>query len=243
MTVTLAPRSRARRYVATTTASPDPRLAAPTAPTPQPAPARRTVAPQVPRRSGRGRLGIAVGLPLAALLVGLLLGLVLGLVVVTRQAPTPAVPVSAAATAAPALAAAFPGVAALGAACTPFDPGARGYTTSTGARAVAVIRCDHGATVAGGGVYYTQWPAAADARQWQADQVASGPSLDGRARWEVGGVDQGPWHTRAGADGTVYATAAYADQPYGFDVVTRSAQDTTHVFGAMRLLPGTALPA
>jgi hypothetical protein len=242
MTVTLPPRPGAHRYVATTgVVPPIARPAAPTAPTP--APPRRTAPPPVGRRGARGRLALAVGLPLAALVVGLLLGLVLGLVVVTRQAPAPVVPVSAAVTAAPALAAAFPDVAALGAACTPFDPGAQGYTTSTGARAVAVIRCDHGATVPGGGVYYTQWPTAADAGQWQADQVASGPSLDGRARWEVAGGDQGRWHARAGADGTVYATAAYADRPYGFDVVTRSAQDTPHVFGAMRLRPATALPA
>ena len=229
MTVTLPPRHGARRYVATATVAPA-------------APAYRIPPRRVPRRVA-GRLALAVGLPLAALVVGLLLGLVLGLVIVTRQAPAPAVPISAAVTAAPALAAAFPDVAALGAACTPFDPGAQGYTTSTGARAVAVIRCDHGATVPGGGVYYTQWATAADARQWQADQVASGPSLDGRARWEAAGADQGPWHARSGADGTVYATAAYADQPYGFDVVTRSAQDIPSVFGAMRLLPTTAPPA
>jgi hypothetical protein len=229
MTVTVPPRHGARRYVATATMAPA-------------APAHHTPPRRVPRRLP-GRLALAVGLPLAALVVGLLLGLVLGLVIVTRQAPAPAVPISAAVTAAPALAAAFPDVAALGAACTPFDPGAQGYTTSTGARAVAVIRCDHGATVPGGGVYYTQWPTAADARQWQADQVASGPSLDGRARWEAAGADQGPWHARSGADGTVYATAAYADRPYGFDVVTRSAQDAPLVFGAMRLLPATAPPA
>lgn len=71
-------------------------------------------------------------------------------------------------------------------------PGAQGHTTSTGARAVAVIRCDHGATVRGGGVY---------------------------------------------------ATAAYAERPYGFDVVTRSAQDVPVEFGAMRLLPAPSLPA
>ncbi|WP_433783257.1 hypothetical protein ACQPX6_24870 [Actinomycetospora sp. CA-101289] len=239
MTVTLPPRPGERRYVATVTAARP--VARPTAP---PAPASPPVPPRTAprRRSRRGRLGLAVGLPLAALVVGLLLGLLLGLVVVTRQA-APAPPPSAAATAAPALAAAFPDVAALGASCTPFDPGAQGYTTSTGARAVAVLRCDHGAMVPGGGVYYTQWPTAADARQWQADQVAWGPSLDGRASWAAAGADQGPWHARAGADGTVYATAAYADRPYGFDVVTRSAQDTPLVFGAMRLLPTAALPA
>lgn len=241
MTLTLPPRSGEPRYVATAPVVPPvARAATPTAPS---VPVRTPAPPRVRRRRrAPGRLALVVGLPLAALVVGLLLGLVLGLVV-TRQAPAPVVPVSAAVTAAPALAAAFPDVAALGAACTPFDPGAQGYTTSTGARVVAVIRCDHGAVVPGGGVYYTQWPTAADARQWQADQVASGPSLDGRARWEVAGGAQGPWHARAGADGTVYATAAYADRPYGFDVVTRSAQDTPHVFGAMRLLPTPALPA
>jgi hypothetical protein len=236
MTVTVPPRHGARRDVATVTVVP------PTARPATPTPARRPGPPRGPRRGGTGRVALAVGLPLAALVVGLLLGLLLGLAVVTR-APDPAPPVSAAVTAAPALAAAFPDVAALGTACTPFDPGAQDYTTSTGARAVAVIRCDHGATVPGGGVYYTQWPTAADARQWQADQVASGPSLDGRARWEAAGGDQGPWHARPGVDGTVYATAAYADRPYGFDVVTRSAQDISVVFGAMRLLPAATLPA
>ena len=233
MTITLPPRPDERRPVATVATAP-------------PAPAYRT-APRPVRVPGR--LGLAVGLPLTALVVGMLLGLLLGVVVVTRQAADPAPPASPtppaspAVTAAPALAAAFPDVAALGTSCTPFDPGPQGYTTSTGARAVAVIRCDHGAVVPGGGVYYTQWPTAADARQWQADQVAWGPSLDGRARWEAAGRDQGPWHARAGTDGSAYATAAYADRPYGFDVVTRSAQDTPHVFAAMHLQPAAAVPA
>jgi hypothetical protein len=239
MTVTLPPRSGAPRYVATAPVVPPiARAATPTAPS---VPVRTPAPPRVRRRRrAPGRLALVVALPLAALVMGLLLGLVVGLVVTL---PAPAAPVSAAVTAAPALAAAFPDVAARGPACTPFDPGAQGYTTSTGARAVAVIRCDHGATVPGGGVYYTQWPTAADARQWQADQVASGPSLDGRARWEAAGGDQGPWHTRAGDGGTVYATAAYADRPYGFDVVTRSVQDAPLVFGVMRLAPAAALPA
>lgn len=53
--------------------------------------------------------------------------------------------------------------------------------------------------------------------------------------WPAG--TRGPWHTRVDAHGTVYATAAYADRPYGFDIVTRSPQDAPRVAAAMRLLP------
>ncbi|PVZ04286.1 hypothetical protein C8D89_11874 [Actinomycetospora cinnamomea] len=170
--------------------------------------------------------------------------MVLGLLVVGQRAHdgTSVPPPGPAATAAaPGLAAAFPDVAALGGVCAPYDTGPLAYTTSTGARAVAVIRCDHGAAVPGGWVYYTQWPSAADARHWQADRVRWGPSVDGRTQWDVGGEEQGAWHTQAEADGTVYATAAYADRPYGDEVVTRSPQDTARVFVAMRLLPADAI--
>ena len=252
MTVTLTPRpgERTGRYVAVPAdTAPGERTAPPAAPadpaTPAAGPSRRA---RALRYGVPTTLGVVVVLPLTALVAGLLLGLLLGLVVVAQRDDAPAAAPAAASVppapaAAPALAGAFPDVAALAASCTPYDAGAQGYTTSTGARAVAVIRCDHGGAVPGGWVYYTQWPTAADARQWQADQVRWGPSLDGRARWDAAGQDQGPWHTRSGTDGTVYATAAYADRPYTFDVVTRSSQDTARVFLAMRLLPAAAVPA
>ncbi|WP_433029446.1 hypothetical protein [Actinomycetospora sp. CA-053990] len=116
--------------------------------------------------------------------------------------------------------------------------------TSTGARALAVIRCDYGAAVPGGYVYYTEWPTAADARRWQADQASRGPALDGVTQWHDGaGAPQGPLHTHASPDGAVYATAAYAERPYSFDVVTRSLEGVHRMLPAMRLLPAAQVPA
>jgi hypothetical protein len=142
------------------------------------------------------------------------------------------------------LAAAFPDTTAPGARCAPYRPGAAEYVTSRGARPVAVVRCDHGAAVPGGYVYYAQWPTAADARQWEVDQTSWGPSLDGLTRWVDGaGRPQGPVHTRSTGDGTVYATAAYSSRPYGFDVVCRSLDDAHRMFPAMHLLPASRVPA
>ena len=116
--------------------------------------------------------------------------------------------------------------------------------TSTGARALSVIRCDYGAAVPGGYVYYTEWPTAADAGRWQADQASRGPALDGVTQWHDGaGAPQGPLHTHASPDGTVYATAAYAERPYSFDVVTRTLEGSHRMFPAMRLLPAAQVPA
>ena len=118
------------------------------------------------------------------------------------------------------------------------------YVTSTGARALSVIRCDYGAAVPGGYVYYTEWPTAADAGRWQADQASRGPALDGVTQWHDGaGAPQGPLHTHASPDGTVYATAAYAERPYSFDVVTRTLEGSHRMFPAMRLLPAAQVPA
>jgi hypothetical protein len=50
-------------------------------------------------------------------------------------------------------------------------------------------------------------------------------------------------HTRAAADATVYATGAYADRPYGFDVVTRSLDDAHRLLPSMQLLPPDRIPA
>jgi hypothetical protein len=151
---------------------------------------------------------------------------------------TPAVPSAATG----ALATAFPDVTALGR-CGPYPIGADQYVTSTGARPVAVVLCDYGAAVPGGFVYYTEWSTAADARQWHDDQRTGGPALDGMTVWGHG-PDQreGPLHRRTAPDGTVYATAAYADRPYTFDIVTRSLDDSNRMFPAMHLLPASQLP-
>jgi hypothetical protein len=142
------------------------------------------------------------------------------------------------------LAAAFPDVAAPGGRCASYPAGDGEYVTSTGARALSVIRCDYGAAVPGGYVYYTEWPTAADAGRWQADQSSRGPALDGLTQWHDGaGAPQGPVHTHASPDGTVYATAAYAERPYSFDVVTRTLEGAHRMLPAMRLLPAAQVPA
>ncbi|MDD7937638.1 hypothetical protein PHK61_04285 [Actinomycetospora lutea] len=152
---------------------------------------------------------------------------------------TPAVPSAPTGT----LAAAFPDVTALGDRCAPYPIGADQYVTSSGARPVAVVLCDYGAAVPGGFVYYAEWSAAADARRWHDDQRIGGPSLDGITVWGHGADQrQGPLHRRTAPDGTVYATAAYADRPYTFDIVTRSLDDSNRMFPAMHLLPGAQLP-
>ncbi|MEJ2887826.1 hypothetical protein [Actinomycetospora aeridis] len=215
---------------------------------------RPTAAP--PRRRGRLLLWAAGGL-----VVGLL-GVLVMLVVVgwppgsalrgSAGEPGPAVP-AAVGPGAPGvapvvptgrLAAAFPDVAALGDRCTPYRPGAEQYVTSTGARPVAVVLCDYGAAVPGGFVYYTEWSTPADARQWHDDQRGWGPSLDGLTEWGHGPDQrQGPLHRRVAPDGTVYATAAYAERPYTFDIVTRSTEDSNRMFPAMHLLPAAQLPS
>ena len=92
--------------------------------------------------------------------------------------------------------------------------------------------------------YYTEWPTAADARQWPDDQAGGGPSLDGITQWADGGAGpQGPLHTRAAGNGTVYAMSAYADRPYSFDVIARSLDDSRRMVCVMRLLPAVQIPA
>ncbi|MDD7917558.1 serine/threonine-protein kinase [Actinomycetospora callitridis] len=210
-----------------------PELAGP--PTGPAAPAPRPPAPRRSRRPWWIALG-AVLLVLVALLASwaLLAG--------SSTAPAPAPPVEAPVTSR--LAAAFPDVAAPGGHCASYPAGEGEYVTSTGARALSVIRCDYGAAVPGGYVYYTEWPTTTDARRWQADQASRGPALDGVSQWHDGaGAPQGPVHTHASPDGTVYATAAYAERPYSFDVVTRSLEGAHRMLPAMRLLPAAQVPA
>ena len=210
-----------------------PELAGP--PTGPAAPAPRPPALRRSRRPWWVALG-AVLLVLVALLASwaLLPG--------SDTAPAPSPPVEAPVTSR--LAAAFPDIAAPGGRCTSYPAGDGEYVTSTGARALSVVRCDYGAAVPGGYVYYTQWPTAADAGRWQADQASRGPALDGVTQWHDGaGAPQGPVHTHASPDGTVYATAAYAERPYSFDVVTRSLDGAHRMLPAMRLLPAAQVPA
>lgn len=249
----------AGRYVPVPAGTPAPGLAAVPAPRPAPSP-RVEVSPPVPPvpptptptpppPPDRGR---RPGRRLSAVLLGFVIGLVVGLLGVAGMVAVvgwPPGPDRAAPGAAPApvlpgrLAAAFPDLTALGTACAAYPPGADEYVTSTGARPVAVVRCDHGAAVPGGFVYYAEWPTVADALRWQADQVQWGPSVDGAVQWRDGGGQlQGPWHTRAAADGTVYATAAYSERPYTFDVVTRSAQDSQRMRSVLHLRPATEVP-
>lgn len=236
--------------------SPSPRTA-PWGPTPRadrPSPAPRTGGHPAPAPVSPPRRRWSLAVWAAGGLVVGLLG-VLGMLVVigwppgaTSSAAAPATAAADGATpavpAAPtgALAAAFPDVAALGH-CGPYPVGADQYVTSTGARPVAVVICDYGAAVPGGFVYYTEWSSAADARQWHDDQRTWGPSLDGMTVWGHGADQrQGPLHRRAAPDGTVYATAAYADRPYTFDIVTRSLDDSNRMFPAMHLLTAAQLP-
>ena len=225
------------------TTVPAPRGATPPAQPPEHAgpptgPAAIAPGPAAPRRSRRPwwvALG-AVLLVLVALLASwtLLPG--------GDTAPAPAPPVEAPVTSR--LAAAFPDIAAPADTCASYPAGDGEYVTSTGARALSVIRCDYGAAVPGGYVYYTEWPTAADAGRWQADQASRGPALDGVTQWHDGaGAPQGPLHTHASPDGTVYATAAYAERPYSFDVVTRSLEGVHRMLPAMRLLPAAQVPA
>ena len=174
--------------------------------------------------------------------------LLAAIAVVAGGAPTPTPDPRPAAAGAPApatgrLAAAFPDIAAPGSTCSPYPAGPEQYLTSAGARPVAVIRCDYGAAVPGGYVYYTEWPTVADARRWQADQASRGPNLGGTTQWVDGaGTAQGPIHTHTSPDGPVYATAAYAERPYSFDIVTRSPEEADRMFPAMRLLPAAQVP-
>lgn len=162
-------------------------------------------------------------------------------------APAPAPPVEAPVPSR--LAAAFPDIAAAdtsgpGSTCASYPAGDGEYVTSTGARALSVVRCDYGGAVPGGYVYYTEWPTAADARRWQEDQASRGPALDGVTQWHDGtGASQGPLHTHASPDSTVYGTAAYAERPYSFDVVTRTLEGAHRLLPAMRLLPAAQVPA
>ncbi len=202
-----------------------------------------------PRRSRTG-LWLGVGGAVALIVV---IGLIVAIALASSPTPTPApVPSPTTTTAAPStgatapgsgqLAAAFPDITTLGTRCTPYQPVGDEYLTSSGVRASAVVRCDYSATVPGGNVYYTQWPTAAAARQWHDDQKAQGPSLDNLPQWgTASSPNQGPLHTRA-ADGSVYATAAYADHPYGFDIVTGTLDESNRLINAMRLLPGSSLP-
>ncbi|GAA4750305.1 serine/threonine-protein kinase [Actinomycetospora chibensis] len=209
-------------------------------------PAALAPLPRGPRRSRRPGW-IAMGAVLL-MLVALLASWALLASGGTAPAPTPPVPpVEAPATSR--LAAAFPDIAAPagsgpGSTCSSYPAGDGEYVTSTGARALSVIRCDYGAAVPGGYVYYTEWPSAADARRWQADQASRGPALDGVTQWHDGpGAPQGPLHTHASPDGTVYATAAYAERPFSFDIVTRTPEASQRMFPAMRLLPAAQVPA
>ncbi|MHC1563671.1 serine/threonine-protein kinase [Actinomycetospora sp. C-140] len=252
---------RGARYVVVLDAPPggsstgtrQPLVAAPAAaPTRRPVPPRpipTTVPPRPARRRAPSPASWWVGGGLVAAILA-----VLGLLTVTgvvagddpHPAPTPPVtaPITTPVTDPGGLAAAFPDVARLGGACAPYAPGPQEYATSTGARPVAVIRCDHGAVVPGAYVYYTQWPTTADARRWQADQASGGPSLDGLASWDDGtGAVQGPRHTRAATDGSVYTTAAYADRPYSFDAIARSLDDAHRLLPSMHLLPAARVPA
>ncbi|WP_345425305.1 hypothetical protein [Actinomycetospora chlora] len=215
---------RGTRYVAVTPAVP---------PAPDPA---------LPRSPGSRWL--ALGAVTAVAAVAALLVALVGAARVAGDAPAPAAPTAPVAVAAGPLAAAFPDVARLGAGCAAYRPGPGEYVTSQGARPVAVIGCDHGATVPGASVYYTQWPTAADAGRWQADQAAGGPGLAGPFSWtDAAGETQGPVHTRAAPDGTIYTTAAYAERPYAVDLVTRSAEDARRLLPALQLLPAAQVPA
>jgi hypothetical protein len=194
----------------------------------------------------RPRTGLWVGLGVIAVLVVVLgVVLVVGLSGSPAPAPTPG-PVTTT-TAAPVdnrLAAVFPDINTLGSNCTPYQPAGGEYTTSTGVQASAIIRCNYGASVPGGYVYYTQWPTAAAARQWHDDQLTQGPSLDNIRNWGTqSNPNQGPLHTRAASDGSVYATAAYADRPYGFDIVTPTLDGSNAMFTNMHLLPASSVPS
>jgi serine/threonine-protein kinase len=204
-------------------------------------PHRPPMAAPAPRRA---RTGLWVGLGVVAVLV-VVLGLlaVVGLSGSQAPAPTPA-PTPAPAPVSNQLAAVFPDITTLGTNCTPYQPTAGEYTTSTGVQASAIVRCNYGASVPGGYVYYTQWPTAAAARQWHDDQLAQGPSLDNIRNWGTqSSPNQGPLHTRAASDGSVYATAAYADRPYGFDIVTPTLDGSNAMFTNMHLLPASSVPA
>ena len=112
-------------------------------------------------------------------------------------------------------------------------------------QAAAIVRCNYGASVPGGYVYYTQWPTAAAARQWHDDQTGPGPEPG--QHQETGATtqsnpNQGPLHTRAASRRPVYATAAYADRPYGFDIVTPTLDGSNAMFTNMHLLPASSVP-